>query len=148
MRRTGRKTALIIALTLAGEAAILAALFLLKRNGALQGKNLLSRAFLALLALDAVLLYARFVRRRGDDADFRKKRAAAAAVLFFAVIASLPLFVDYLPFVPDHDHMFHLIRIEGIADGLKNGEFPVRLHSETLSGYGYAAPAPATATRS
>ena len=140
MRQNKRRTVLIIALTLGVEAAALAALYLLKRSGALQVKNLLSRALLSLAALDALLLYARFVRGHGADGVFRKKRAVAAAVLLFAVIASLPLFTDYLPFVPDQDHMFHLIRIEGVADGLRNGEFPVRLHSETLSGYGYAAP--------
>ena len=140
MRRAGRRTALLIVLTLAGEAAFLAAAYVLKRSGFLQIKNLLSRTFLAFLMLDALLAYA-FVcgRRRGSEA-FRKKRAVAAAVFLFALIASLPLFVDYLPFVPNQDHMFHLIRIEGIADGLKSGEFPVRLHPETLSGYGYAAP--------
>ena len=39
-----------------------------------------------------------------------------------------------------HDLFFHLNRIEGIANGLRNGQFPVRIHSSTLLGYGYAAP--------
>lgn len=37
-----------------------------------------------------------------------------------------------------HDLLFHLNRIEGIASGLRNGQFPVRIHSSTLLGYGYA----------
>lgn len=36
-----------------------------------------------------------------------------------------------------HDLTFHLLRIEGIANALKNGSFPVRLQSIWLDGYGY-----------
>ena len=38
-----------------------------------------------------------------------------------------------------HDMLFHLNRIEGIASGLRCGQFPVRIHASTLLGYGYAA---------
>ena len=36
-----------------------------------------------------------------------------------------------------HDLTFHLMRIEGISNALKNREFPVRLQSIWLEGYGY-----------
>ena len=36
-----------------------------------------------------------------------------------------------------HDLYFHLYRIQGIHDGLINGEFPVRINTAYLNGYGY-----------
>lgn len=38
-----------------------------------------------------------------------------------------------------HDTFFHLGRIQGIADALREGQIPVRLHPNTMLGYGYAA---------
>ncbi len=57
---------------------------------------------------------------------------AVVAVL----VASLPLFQD--SFYQGHDFTFHTARIEGMAQGLASGQFPVRVHGETLNGYGYA----------
>lgn len=37
-----------------------------------------------------------------------------------------------------HDIDFALYRIEGLAEGLRDGQFPVRIHPITLNGYGYA----------
>ena len=36
------------------------------------------------------------------------------------------------------DWAFHLTRIEGIAQGLREGQFPVRIYSQAKNGYGYA----------
>lgn len=36
-----------------------------------------------------------------------------------------------------HDLSFHLMRIEGIAEALKAGQFPVRMSSIWMAGYGY-----------
>lgn len=36
------------------------------------------------------------------------------------------------------DWRFHLSRIEGIAQGLRDGQFPVRIYSQAKDGYGYA----------
>lgn len=36
------------------------------------------------------------------------------------------------------DWRFHLARIEGIAQGLREGQFPVRIYSQAKDGYGYA----------
>lgn len=49
--------------------------------------------------------------------------------------ASIPLLNEGLPV--GHDLPFHMARIEGIASGLQSGQFPVRVHGETLNGYGY-----------
>lgn len=57
----------------------------------------------------------------------------AGAVIF----ASFPLFTDYL--TEGHDLLFHLLRIEGLKDGLLSGQFPVKIQPTQLNGYGYAA---------
>ncbi len=60
------------------------------------------------------------------------------AILGVAVIgsaASAPLFTDYL--LHGADLSFHLLRIEGIAQGLREGNFPVKMQSVWINGYGY-----------
>lgn len=65
------------------------------------------------------------------------KAAVTALGLGGAVlIASLPLLTGGL--VPGHDQGFHLNRIEGLAQGLASGQFPVRIHPFWLDGRGYA----------
>ncbi len=56
-------------------------------------------------------------------------------VICFA--ASIPLMSYYL--LAGHDLSFHLLRIEGIKDGLLSGQFPVRIQPGWFNGYGYAA---------
>ena len=51
-------------------------------------------------------------------------------------MASFPLFNNYL--IRGHDIYFHLMRIEGLAQGLRAGEFPVRIQPAWYDGYGYA----------
>ncbi|OXM99722.1 glycosyltransferase family protein [Bifidobacterium vansinderenii] len=63
--------------------------------------------------------------------------AVGAMLLVIFVIASIPMFMTYLPFTPGHDLFFHLYRIQGIADGLRTGQFPVRMQTSQLEGYGY-----------
>ncbi|MCM1303489.1 MAG: YfhO family protein [Lachnospiraceae bacterium] len=50
-----------------------------------------------------------------------------------------------LPLIPDHtilagDLGYHLMRVEGIKDGLLAGQFPIRISPEWQQGYGYASP--------
>lgn len=59
----------------------------------------------------------------------------AIALICLAGLSSVPFFMSYLGF--GHDLSFHLARIEGIAKGLLAGEFPVRIQSSQLMGYGY-----------
>lgn len=68
--------------------------------------------------------------------DFlNKNRFEIAAILFITVLASLPLFKEGIYSGDDLD--FHLMRIESIAEGLKNGIFPLRISSFIFHGYGY-----------
>ena len=47
-----------------------------------------------------------------------------------------PLMTDYM--IVGHDLPFHLLRIEGIYQGLLQGDFPVKVHPVWANGYGYA----------
>jgi len=68
----------------------------------------------------------------------RERRRDAMVIVFAALFASMPLLWQGV--FNGHDLHFHLNRIEGIAAGLRAGQFPVRIHASTLLGYGYAAP--------
>ena len=89
----------------------------------------------ALLDLALLLLFA-----RGDEnAPARRRRYAVPLVLAgIALLASLPLFSNYLYF--GHDLDYHLQRITAMAAELSYGQFPVRLTTDSLNGYGYANP--------
>ena len=89
----------------------------------------------ALLDLALLLLFA-----RGDEnAPVRRRRYAVPLVLAgIALLASLPLFSNYLYF--GHDLDYHLQRITAMAAELSYGQFPVRLTTDSLNGYGYANP--------
>lgn len=54
-----------------------------------------------------------------------------------ALGVSIPLLNDYV--MGGGDVAYHLNRIEGIRTGLLSGQFPVRVHSGTLWGYGYGS---------
>lgn len=59
-------------------------------------------------------------------------RLLVAVVCF---IICIPAMSNYLPV--GMDMTFHLSRINGIAYGLAEGQFPVRMHFSFLNGYGY-----------
>lgn len=60
------------------------------------------------------------------------------ALLAITVVACLPLFSDHLYF--GHDLRYHLQRITAMAAELSYGQFPVRIATITLNGYGYINP--------
>lgn len=66
----------------------------------------------------------------------RENMIAAVSVAFIALIASIPLYTPYLSL--GFDSSFHLVRVEGIKEGLLDGQFPVRIEPTYLNGYGYA----------
>ncbi len=59
-----------------------------------------------------------------------------AVCVISALIASIPLFSNYLPLVDDYG--FSYLKIEGIKDGILDKQFPVRLHPYTNLEFGYA----------
>lgn len=73
---------------------------------------------------------------RTDERLPRKEMVAWAMILFFTVLViSLPFFSAH-HVVCGTDLAFHLGRIEGIAEGLRAGQFPVRVNPIQLGGYG------------
>lgn len=56
-----------------------------------------------------------------------------AALLF---IVELPMLMNYLP--KGYDLRFHYYRLYSIAEGLRNGIFPVKIQPKWFNGYGYA----------
>lgn len=89
-----------------------------------------ARAFLfAWLLVIAVFDYFIFGLKTNDS------RIMAAVLAGIAAAASIPLFMRGMNI--GHDMTFHLARTEGIADGLRNGEFPVRMNDFFYDGYGY-----------
>ena len=92
-------------------------------NGVKQGFLWLLLAF---LAFDGILIF----RRLSD-----RQKLNVLAVIGIVLVSTLPLL--YKGINRGHDLLFHLNRIEGIADELRNGHFPVRMQSRWNSEYGY-----------
>lgn len=69
----------------------------------------------------------------------RKEKAGTAGILLLAavIVASLPLSYDFL--LDGNDLYYQFNRILGIQEGLKSGQFPVKIHSTLLHGYGYGS---------
>ncbi|MGN0482435.1 MAG: hypothetical protein ACI4HI_02670 [Lachnospiraceae bacterium] len=65
----------------------------------------------------------------------KQNRKEILVLLGIAFFSSLPLMM--LNLYNGHDLPYHLLRIEGIAQELKLGHFPVRMHSYSCSGYGH-----------
>ena len=85
--------------------------------------------------LDFVLLL--LFARRDENAPVRRRKYAVPLILAgITVAACLPLFSNYLYF--GHDIDYHLQRISAMAAELSYGQFPVRMTTDTLNGYGYA----------
>ena len=90
-------------------------------------------AVLIAAAVDLIILY-NGRRRRGR---IKQGSTEVFFVLFATVMfTSIPLLFGYL--INGHDLQYHLLRIEGIKDGLLAGDFPIKIQSNWLCGNGYA----------
>ena len=66
----------------------------------------------------------------------RKYSIEIVGLAGIAFIASVAMLTRYM--LPGHDLVFHLLRIEGLKDGLLSGVFPVRIQPNWCNGWGYA----------
>lgn len=66
---------------------------------------------------------------------YRKEHNAVLALIGLGILSSFPLMGQSLPY--SEDLLFHFARINGIYEGLRTGQFPVRINPTQLSGYGY-----------
>lgn len=93
----------------------------------------LLRRFFLLLVLD---FFAWVWVRRLPFPGGRRGRVTALSLGVITLLATLPFLTSNL--VAGHDLPFHLNRIEGLAQGLAGGQFPVRIQPFWLEGNGYA----------
>ncbi len=92
--------------------------------------------FCLFVLLDLLLCWYDRVYCPSDD-----RRGCLIRTVLMVVAALLPgalLTRGYL--FHDHDVVFHLYRMEGIYEGWRSGEFPVRIYPNMLDGAGYEAP--------
>ena len=65
-----------------------------------------------------------------------EKGISLLIVMGIALLSSVPLLFKMGLLFDDGDFLYG--KINGIIDGLRDGQFPVRIHPNTLKGYGYA----------
>ena len=102
------------------------------------GAGVFSRDLAAYAALAGAVLTVLLILGWDHSEKGALRRRDAIIIVMTALFASMPLL--YKGVYDGHDLFFHLNRIEGIAAGLRAGQFPVGIHASTLLGYGYAAP--------
>ena len=73
--------------------------------------------------------------KRATILSHRTQLVTGGILLSIALVSFLPYCNGILP--AGDDLSYHLARIEGIKDGLRNGQFPVYILPEALQGYGY-----------
>lgn len=89
--------------------------------------------FVSLLILGAII-YCYYNRQYAIGAE---KKQVFFAVSCICLVACLPYL--YGSNLSGIDLTYHLLRIEGVKDGLLGGQFPVRIEPEWVFGHGYAA---------
>lgn len=72
------------------------------------------------------------------QARIRRKQKIALVLFGVSLVASLPFFSQTLR--NGDDLTFHLYRLSALAKELAQGQFPVRLFTTTLNGFGYPTP--------
>ena len=97
-----------------------------------------ARIFLLWLTLIALVLNALAILREymKEHVVPREQLVVWFGVPTFAVIASIPLFTDYMTI--GADAIFHWLRIEALAQSITEGAIPARVESMWLFGHGYA----------
>lgn len=71
--------------------------------------------------------------------EYNRDRLVTAVIFVFVLaIICAPLF--FQEHLRGFDWEFHMLRIEGIRDGMLSGQFPVKIYPSFYNGYGYASP--------
>lgn len=85
-------------------------------------------AMLCFLLAVVSLLYGAFC--------YHKEHNVILFLVGIGVLASFPLFGQSFPY--SIDMSFHFARVNGIYEGMRTGQFPVRINPVQLGGFGYA----------
>ncbi len=91
-------------------------------------------ALLCLLVDGCYYLF--FASGGGCSAKILQKIRVPLFICGIALVATVPSMTAYI--YRGHDLPFHMVRIASVAAELSNGQFPVRMMTEMLNGYGYA----------
>lgn len=94
--------------------------------------------FALFFAVVDFLFWLLFAAVGAKGAACRKALRLPLLLVGITVVACLPSVSNQLYY--GHDLIYHLQRISAMADELSYGQFPVRLTTTTLNGYGYANP--------
>ena len=70
--------------------------------------------------------------------EARRRRIVRWGIAGIVLLGSTPLMNDFV--IHGHDYRFHIYRIEGIAEGLQSGQFPVKVMPNWWNEFGYGAP--------
>ncbi|MCR5848651.1 MAG: hypothetical protein K6G75_11115 [Lachnospiraceae bacterium] len=96
--------------------------------------NIYTREFIFTVILLSILFDALFILNM--KGFFNKERKIIFIILTGCIlISSAPLMTDYM--ILGSDYLYHLLRIEGVKDGILAGYFPVRIYPEWVYGHGY-----------
>lgn len=89
---------------------------------------------LVFLCMDVIFVFRDRIREVVKEKEWKSRVLILCAIVLFA---SLPLSNYYLFRFDGHDLYFHLLRIEGIKEGIQSGQFPVRMQPNWMNGHGY-----------
>ncbi|MDD3885555.1 MAG: hypothetical protein PHI35_01640 [Victivallaceae bacterium] len=75
---------------------------------------------------------------------FKRLHGSASGALFYPIFLLVLVLLGFSPLLmpgmpSGHDMLFHLARIQGLADALCNGNIPNYINFDALDGFGYAA---------
>lgn len=98
-------------------------------------RMILFSLFCICTAVNVVYCYLQYDRAYGISAKSKNITFGLGVII---LLTSLPLTMDYI--VGSGDLGYHLMRVEGIKDGILSGQFPIRISPEWQQGYGYASP--------
>lgn len=104
----------------------------LRVNGITITENTIGIRTSAFLAFAIVILLTICYLYREKIKQNQFTLAALAVIVFLSCVPEMTRGM-----CTGHDGAFHLLRIEGLAEGLRLGEFPVRMQSNWMEGYGY-----------
>lgn len=90
--------------------------------------------FLIILLIDAALILCKLDITPKNNTTLRR----ILIITGIALVSSIPLIFS-VGLLFDDGHFLYA-RFNGIRDGLLDGQFPVRIHPNTLKGFGYAVP--------
>lgn len=100
--------------------------------------NILNRIVLftylcLIFLLNAIYVYKKYDDVYGISLSHKNVLSGLAAI---TLLSSIPLMTDYI--ISSGDIGYHLLRIEGLKDGILAGQFPVRIAPDWQQGNGYA----------